>query len=131
MPNYYIGVDESGQAYIEHKRDTKYFMKIGRWPNARYFYSQEEYAAWLANQRDAKAQAAQRKNHRQIHHGKEVITNGRKGKARKIFGKRYNADGSLTDVGRKDAQAAADSYRAASQYAGVAQLFGGGYKRRK
>lgn len=131
MAGYYIGVDESGQAYIEHKRDTKYFMKIGRWPNAKYFYSQEEYAAWLANQRNAKVNAAQRKSYRHIRNGQEIITNGRKGKARKILGKRYNADGSLTDVGRKDAQAAAESYRAARQYTGVAQLFGGGYKRRK
>ena len=131
MSEYYVGVDENGQAYIEHKRDAKYFMKIGRWPNARYFYSQEEYAAWLASQRDAKVDAAQRKRYRHIRYGQEIITNGRKGKARKIFGKRYNADGSLTDVGRKDAQAAANSYRAASQYAGVAQLFGGGYTPRK
>ena len=39
----YKGIDRwSSPNYLDHK-DHKYFMKIGKGENARYFYSQEEY----------------------------------------------------------------------------------------
>lgn len=140
MSNYYIGVDEYGLPYIEHKRDTKYVAKVGHWPKVRYFYSNEEYRAYLnqetgnkaAQLRDAAFRASSRsKYHMKNKAGESVITNGKKGKARVIKGKRYNPDGSLTALGREDAQASARMNRAAWQYAGIAQLFGAGYTPKK
>ena len=43
----YKGIDRwSSPNYLDHK-DHKYFMKIGKGENARYFYSQEEYQAYM------------------------------------------------------------------------------------
>ena len=51
--DYCIAFDSSGQPYIAHwglKKDHKYILKIGKWPFAKYFYTQDEVRAYYAKQ---------------------------------------------------------------------------------
>lgn len=51
--DYYIAFDSYGQPYIAHwglKKDHKYILKIGKWPFAKYFYTQDEVRAYYAKQ---------------------------------------------------------------------------------
>lgn len=41
----YNGIDKWNDNHIEH-RNHKYYIKVGDGPNARYFYSAQEYQAW-------------------------------------------------------------------------------------
>ena len=61
--NYLILVDESGRAYIAHadksygnvvrgRTGKKFYVRIGGFPNYRYFYSAQEYNRYLQNQRE-------------------------------------------------------------------------------
>lgn len=68
MDAYIIAVDQNGQAYIEHawnKKSHKYIAKIGTGPTARYFYTREEWNAYLKNKNRPKSQAERENEQRE------------------------------------------------------------------
>lgn len=51
MNDYFISFDMEGTPYIEHKKQAKYVAKIKNGPKTRYFYTNEEYMAYMENKR--------------------------------------------------------------------------------
>lgn len=51
MSDYFIALDMDGLPYIEHKRQAKYVAKIKSGPKERYFYTNEEYMAYMKHKR--------------------------------------------------------------------------------
>lgn len=59
MNNYIITVDEKGQPFIAHAGDRishKYFRKIQKGNRVRYFYSEQEWNAYIKNMNRPKSQ---------------------------------------------------------------------------